>query len=208
MEGTYVIGVAGGTASGKTTIVKIIKEYFGEDIELIGHDCYYKAHDDMPYEERAKLNYDHPNSFDTERMVKDVLALKAGTVVERPVYDYSIHNRAKETVTVYPKRILMLEGILILESKQLRDLMDLKIFVDTDADERLMRRITRDMVERARSIESILSQYRDTVKPMHEQFVEPSKKYADIIIPEGGRNVVAISILKHYLKMILEGKEV
>ena len=208
MEGTYVIGVAGGTASGKTTIVKIIKEYFGEDIELIGHDCYYKAHDDMPYEERAKLNYDHPNSFDTERMVKDVLALKAGTVVERPVYDYSIHNRAKETVTVYPKRILMLDGILILESKELRDLMDLKIFVDTDADERLMRRITRDMVERARSIESILSQYRDTVKPMHEQFVEPSKKYADIIIPEGGRNVVAISILKHYLKMILEGKEV
>ena len=208
MEGTYVIGVAGGTASGKTTIVKIIKEYFGEDIELIGHDCYYKAHDDMPYEERAKLNYDHPNSFDTERMVKDVLALKAGTVVERPVYDYSIHNRAKETVTVYPKRILMLEGILILESKELRNLMDLKIFVDTDADERLMRMITRDMVERARSIESILSQYRDTVKPMHEQFVEPSKKYADIIIPEGGRNVVAISILKHYLKMILEGKEV
>ena len=208
MEGTYVIGVAGGTASGKTTIVKIIKDYFGEDIELSGHDCYYKAHDDMPYEERAKLNYDHPNSFDTERMVKDVLALKAGTVVERPVYDYSIHNHAKETVTVYPKRILMLEGILILESKELRDLMDLKIFVDTDADERLMRRITRDMVERARSIESILSQYRDTVKPMHEQFVEPSKKYADIIIPEGGRNVVAISILKHYLKMILEGKEV
>lgn len=208
MEGTYVIGVAGGTASGKTTIVKIIKDYFGEDIELIGHDCYYKAHDDMPYEERAKLNYDHPNSFDTERMVKDVLALKAGTVVERPVYDYSIHNRAKETVTVYPKRILMLEGILILESKELRDLMDLKIFVDTDADERLMRRITRDMVERARSIESILSQYRDTVKPMHQQFVEPSKKYADIIIPEGGRNVVAVSILKHYLKMILEGKEV
>lgn len=208
MEGTYVIGVAGGTASGKTTIVKIIKDYFGEDIELIGHDCYYKAHDDMPYEERAKLNYDHPNSFDTERMVKDVLALKAGTTVERPVYDYSIHNRAKETVTVYPKRILMLEGILILESKELRDLMDLKIFVDTDADERLMRRITRDMVERARSIESILSQYRNTVKPMHEQFVEPSKKYADLIIPEGGRNVVAVSILKHYLKMILEGKEV
>lgn len=208
MEGTYVIGVAGGTASGKTTIVKIIKDYFGEDIELIGHDCYYKAHDDMPYEERAKLNYDHPNSFDTERMVKDVLALKAGTTVERPVYDYSIHNRAKETVTVYPRRILMLEGILILESKELRDLMDLKIFVDTDADERLMRRITRDMVERARSIESILAQYRNTVKPMHEQFVEPSKKYADLIIPEGGRNVVAVSILKHYLKMILEGKEV
>ncbi len=208
MEGTYVIGVAGGTASGKTTIVKIIKDYFGEDIELIGHDCYYKAHDDMPYEERAKLNYDHPNSFDTERMVEDVLALKAGTTVERPVYDYSIHNRAKETVTVYPRRILMLEGILILESKELRDLMDLKIFVDTDADERLMRRITRDMVERARSIESILAQYRNTVKPMHEQFVEPSKKYADLIIPEGGRNVVAVSILKHYLKMILEGKEV
>lgn len=207
MDRTYVIGVAGGTASGKTTIVQIIKDYFGDNIELIGHDCYYKAHDEMPFAEREKLNYDHPQSFDTERMVQDVLALKEGRAVERPVYDYSIHNRSKETVTVYPKKILMLEGILILESEALRDLMDLKIFVDTDADERLMRRITRDMAERGRSVESVLRQYRTTVKPMHEQFVEPSKKYADLIIPRGGKNTVAIAILKHYLKKILNGEE-
>lgn len=207
MDRTYVIGVAGGTASGKTTIVQIIKDYFGDNIELIGHDCYYKAHDEMPFAEREKLNYDHPQSFDTERMVRDVLALKEGRAVERPVYDYSIHNRLKETVTVYPKRILMLEGILILESEALRGLMDLKIFVDTDADERLMRRITRDMAERGRDVESVLRQYRTTVKPMHEQFVEPSKKYADLIIPRGGKNTVAIAILKHYLKNILNGEE-
>lgn len=207
MNKTYVIGVAGGTASGKTTIVRIIKEYFGEDIELIGHDCYYKAHDTMPFSEREKLNYDHPESFDTERMVADVLALKEGKAIERPVYDYSIHNRAKETVTVYPKKILMLEGILILESEALRNLMDLKIFVDTDADERLMRRITRDMAERGRSVESVLRQYRTTVKPMHEQFIEPSKKYADLIIPRGGKNTVAVAILKNYLRKILDGEE-
>jgi len=206
MDRTYVIGVAGGTASGKTTIVQIIKDYFGDDIELIGHDCYYKAHDNMTYDERAELNYDHPRSFETDRMVADVAALKEGKVIERPVYDYSVHNRAKETVKVYPKRILMLEGILVLESEELRNLMDLKIFVDTDADERLMRRITRDMSERARSIESVLHQYRTTVKPMHEQFIEPSKKYADIIIPRGGKNTVAIAILKNYLEKILAGE--
>lgn len=128
-------------------------------------------------------------------------------MIERPVYDYSMHNRAKETVRVYPKKILMLEGILILEPEALRELMDLKIFVDTDADERLMRRITRDMAERGRSVESVLRQYRTTVKPMHEQFVEPSKKYADLIIPRGGRNAVAIAILKNYLKKILDGEE-
>ncbi len=207
MDRTYVIGVAGGTASGKTTIVQIIKDYFGEGIELVGHDCYYKAHDDMPFAEREKLNYDHPASFDTERMVEDVMALKAGRTIERPVYDYSVHNRSRETVTVQPKPILMLEGILILESEPLRNLMDLKIFVDTDADERLMRRITRDMAERGRSVESVLRQYRTTVKPMHEQFIEPSKKYADLIIPRGGKNTVAIAILKNYLKKILDGEE-
>lgn len=207
MNRTYVIGVAGGTASGKTTIVQMIKEYFGDGMELVGHDCYYKAHDDMPFEEREKLNYDHPASFDTERMIQDVKALKAGRVIQRPVYDYSAHNRARDTVTVYPRRILMLEGILILEPEALRNLMDLKIFVDTDADERLMRRITRDTAERGRSVESVLRQYRTTVKPMHEQFVEPSKKYADLIIPRGGRNTVAIAILKNYLKKILDGEE-
>lgn len=203
MEKTYVIGVAGGTASGKTTIVNIITEYFGEEIALLCHDCYYKAHDDMPYEERAGLNYDHPESFDTDRMVRDVMALKEGRAVERPVYDYSIHNRSAETVAVRPKGILMLEGIMILEDKRLRDLMDLKIFVDADADERLMRRLLRDTKERGRSVDSVLEQYRRTVKPMHEQFIEPSKKYADIIIPGGGRNEAALSILKHYFSAIL-----
>lgn len=203
MDKTYVIGVAGGTASGKTTIVKIIKDYFGEDIELISHDCYYKAHDDMEFCEREKLNYDHPTSFDTDRMVADVMALKRGETIERPVYDYSNHNRASETVRVCPKKILMLEGILILEDERLRDLMDLKIFVDADADERLMRRITRDMQERGRSVESVLAQYRDTVKPMHEQFIEPFKKYADLIIPRGGKNTVAVAILKQYLHSLL-----
>jgi len=207
MDKIFVIGIAGGTASGKTTIVKIIKDYFGDDIALIGHDCYYKAHDNMPFAEREKLNYDHPQSFETERMVQDVKDLRAGRTVERPVYDYSIHNRARETVTVQPKRVLMLEGILVLESEALRNLMDLKIFVDTDADERLMRRITRDTAQRGRSVESVLRQYRTTVKPMHEQFVEPSKKYADLIIPRGGKNTVAVAILKQYLKKILSGEE-
>lgn len=203
MNDIYVIGVAGGTASGKTTIVQIIKDYFGDDIELISHDCYYKAHHDMPFSEREKLNYDHPNSFDTDRMVEDVLALRAGHTIQRPVYDYSNHNRSKETVTVVPKKILMLEGILILEDEKLRDLMDLKIFVDADADERLMRRILRDTRERGRSVESVLTQYRNTVKPMHEQFIEPSKKHADLIIPRGGKNTVAVAILKQYLHSLL-----
>lgn len=203
MNDIYVIGVAGGTASGKTTIVQIIKDYFGDDIELISHDCYYKAHHDMPFSEREKLNYDHPNSFDTDRMVEDVLALRTGHTIQRPVYDYSNHNRSKETVTVVPKKILMLEGILILEDEKLRDLMDLKIFVDADADERLMRRILRDTRERGRSVESVLTQYRNTVKPMHEQFIEPSKKHADLIIPRGGKNTVAVAILKQYLHSLL-----
>lgn len=203
MSETYVIGVAGGSASGKTTIVKIIQDYFKDELELIGHDCYYKAHYDMPFEEREKLNYDHPCSFDTDRMIEDIKQLKKGQMIERPVYDYSIHNRSDKTVKVYPKKILMIEGIMVLEDERLRDLMDLIIFVDTDADERLMRRIMRDMNERGRSIGSVLKQYRETVKPMHEQFIEPYKKYADIIIPRGGKNKVAISILKEHLKAII-----
>lgn len=203
MDDVCIIGIAGGTASGKTTIVNKLKDFFKNDVELISHDCYYKAHDDMLYEERVKLNYDHPSSFDTDRMIKDVLRLKKGETIYRPVYDFSIHNRIDRTVKVEPKRVILIEGILIFENKQLRDLMDIKIFVDTDADERLMRRIVRDMKFRRRTIESILSQYQCTVKPMHEEFVEPSKKYADIIIPRGGENVAAMSILKGHLNIML-----
>lgn len=200
MENIFVVGVAGGSASGKTTIVQQIRDYFGDSIEVIGHDSYYLAHDGMTYEERSRLNYDHPDSFETARLIQDVKDLKAGKTVERPVYDYSVHNRSAETVTVRPRPIILLEGILVLENQELRDLMDLKVFVDTDADERIMRRISRDTLERARSIESIITQYRDTVKPMHDRFVEPTKYYADIIIPWGGENTVGIDMLKKYLE--------
>lgn len=203
MDKICVIGIAGGTASGKTTIVNKLKDFFGDDVELISHDSYYKAHDDMPYEERAKLNYDHPSSFDTDRMIDDIKALKRGETVYIPVYDFSIHNRTEKTVKIEPKRVIMIEGILIFENKELRDLMDIKIFVDTDADERLMRRIIRDMKYRGRTIESIITQYQTTVKPMHEEFVEPSKKYADIIIPRGGENKAAMEILKGHLNIML-----
>ena len=198
-----IVGIAGGTASGKTTIVRKIKENFGDDIVVINHDSYYKAHNDLSYEDRSKLNYDHPDSFDTQMMIEDVKKLKNNEEVDIPVYDFSIHNRADATVHITPKNVIILEGILVLENKELRDLMDIKVFVDTDADERLMRRIRRDMVERARSIESILNQYADTVKPMHEQFIEPSKKYADIIIPRGGENLTGISILQQHIKSML-----
>lgn len=208
MNKVCVVGVAGGTASGKTTIVNEIADYFGNDLVVISHDSYYKAHNDMTYEERSQLNYDHPDSFETERMANDVRDLIKGHCIEVPVYDYTIHNRSDQTVTVEPKPVIILEGILILENKELRDLMDAKIYVDTDADERLMRRIRRDMTERARSIESIMDQYAATVKPMHEEFVEPSKKYADIIIPRGGGNQTGIGMLMEYLRsLIAMGKD-
>ncbi|MGN0337690.1 MAG: uridine kinase [Lachnospiraceae bacterium] len=203
MNKIHVIGVAGGSASGKTTIVKKIQEYFGEDIVVLGHDSYYKAHDDMDYEARSRLNYDHPNAFDTERMVEDVRKLIRGQAVDIPVYDYTIHNRSEQTEHIEPKKLIIIEGFLILENKELRELMDAKIFVDADADERLMRRIRRDTVERARSVTSILDQYEATVKPMYEAFVEPSKRYADVIIPRGGENTIGITMLKEYLKHLL-----
>ena len=199
----FIIGIAGGTASGKTTIVRVIKEYFGDDIVVLNHDSYYKAHNDLSYEDRSRLNYDHPSSFDTDLMIEDVKKLKNNIPIDMPVYDYTIHNRSDSTVHVTPKKVIILEGILILENKELRDLMDVKVFVETDADERLMRRIRRDMQERARSIESILQQYSETVKPMHEQFVEPSKKYADIIIPRGGENTTGIGILQEHLRHLM-----
>lgn len=208
MKDVLIVGIAGGSASGKTTVVNRVKEFFGDDITVIGHDDYYKAHDDMTYEERAQLNYDHPNAFDTERMIDDIKSIKEGKAVDIPVYDYSVHNRSKETIHIEPQRVVILEGILLLYDARLRDLMDVKIFVDAPADERLVRRIKRDMVERDRSLQSILGQYQDTVRPMHEQFVEPTKAHADVIIPRGGDNYVGIDVLKIFLeKKLLERTE-
>lgn len=206
MRESIVIGVAGGSASGKTTVARRLLDEYNDGVLLLSHDSYYNAHDEMPFEERAKINYDHPNAFETERLIKDIKALKKGVAVDVPVYDFANHNRAKETVHVEPKQVIIVEGILVFENKALRDLMDIRIFVDTDADERLVRRIQRDVAERGRTLESVLGQYIKTVKPMHEQFVEPSKKYADVIIPRGGENDVALEMVLYRINAILEGK--
>ncbi|MBR3952968.1 MAG: uridine kinase [Oscillospiraceae bacterium] len=204
----YVIGIAGGTGSGKTTFTENLVEMFRDDVTVIHHDNYYKVQDHLTYEERCKTNYDHPDSFDTPLMIEHIKMLKNGESVSEPVYDYTVHNRDKEkSITLNPTKILILDGILILENKELCDLMDLKIFVDTDADVRLGRRILRDMTERGRSIDSVLTQYQTTVKPMHEKFVEPSKKNADIIILEGGRNKAAIDLFAGYIREYLKEKE-
>lgn len=190
-----IIGIAGGTGSGKTTLVENLKEQFGADISVLPHDNYYAAHHDMSLEERQTLNYDHPAAFDTDRMIQDLEDLKAGKTVQCPVYDYAIHDRTEETLPLAPNKVILVEGILIFENKALRDLMDIKIFVDTDADVRILRRILRDVKERGRTLESVMEQYLTTVKPMHEQFVEPSKRYADVIVPEGGKNLVALMMI-------------
>ncbi len=199
-----VIGVAGGTGSGKSTLVKRLQEAFkDDDVATICHDYYYKAHPELTYEERTKLNYDHPKAFDTEMMVEHIEALRNNVPIERPVYSFVEHNRTDERVVVKPSKVIIVDGILIFENKKLRDLMDIKVFVDTDADIRLARRILRDVRERGRSMESVITQYTSTVKPMHEEFVEPSKKYADVIIPEGGFNSVAVSMLIHNIRSLL-----
>ena len=189
------IGIAGGTGSGKTTITKRIMERFGSDVSVIYHDNYYKAHDDMTYEERTHLNYDHPDAFDTELMIAHLQQLKRGESIQCPVYDYTVHNRSEETITIEPARVIIVEGILILADKRLCDELDIRVFVDTDADVRILRRIMRDVDKRGRTLESVIDQYLTTVKPMHEAFVEPSKKNAHVIIPEGGQNTVALEMV-------------
>lgn len=206
MDKVLIIGVCGGTASGKTTIVNEIKKKFDNDIVVLAHDDYYKSHDDLTYEERTELNYDHPNAFDTELLIKHVKKLKNGHAIKRPVYDYTVHNRSDEVVTVQPKPVIVIEGILILENKELRDAMDIKIYVQTDSDERILRRIQRDVVQRGRTLESVISQYRETVKPMHELFVEPYKKYSDIIIPYGGQNHIAIEMLMNNISRLVKSE--
>ena len=206
MDQVMVIGIAGGTGSGKTTITRRLMQRFGGDVSVIYHDNYYKAHHDMPYEERAKLNYDHPDAFDTDMLIEAVRELRAGRPVTCPVYDYTVHDRSSETVTVQPARVVIVEGILIFENRELCDLMDIKVFVDTDADVRILRRIIRDVRDRGRSLESVVNQYLNTVKPMHERYVEPSKRNADIIVPEGGHNRVALELLMERVRAHLEGK--
>ena len=206
MDKVMVIGIAGGTGSGKTTITRKLMQRFGHEVSVIYHDNYYKAHHNMPYEERAKLNYDQPDAFDTDQLIEAVRALRKGRSVVCPVYDYSIHDRSEKTVTVKPAKVVIVEGILIFENKELCSLMDIKVFVDADADVRILRRIVRDVRDRGRSLESVVNQYLSTVKPMHERYVEPSKRNADIIVPEGGHNRVALELLMERVRAHLEGK--
>ena len=198
---TIFIGIAGGTGSGKTTLADRLVDSFGRDeVSIIRYDNYYKRHDEMTYEERCKLNYDHPDAFDNDLLREHLLQLKEGKTVEVPVYDYTIHNRSNEVEKVVSAPVIVLEGILIFQEPMISELMDIKVFVDTDADVRILRRIQRDVEERGRSLQSVISQYLTTVKPMHEQFVEPSKRKADIIIPEGGENKVALDMLIQRVK--------
>ena len=195
MSDVMVIGIAGGTGSGKTTITKKLMQRFGSNVSVIYHDNYYKAHHDMPFEQRSKLNYDHPNAFDTDMLVEAIKELKQGRAITCPIYDYSIHDRTDKTITIKPTKVIVVEGILIFQSRELCQQMDIKIYVDTDADVRILRRITRDVRDRGRSLEGVINQYLSTVKPMHEQFVEPTRKFADIIVLEGGHNLVALDMI-------------
>ena len=195
MDNILVIGIAGGSGSGKTTLMRNLIEKFGSEVTVLSHDNYYKRHDDLPYEERCKLNYDEPAAFDTDLMVSQLDQLRRGDPIDCPVYDFTVHNRSSETVHIVPHKVIIVEGILIFENEALRDLMDIKIFVDTDADIRLCRRIKRDVNKRGRTLESVLMQYQQTGKPMHEKFGEPSKKYANLVVLEGGKNYVALDMI-------------
>ena len=190
-----VIGIAGGTGSGKTTLMKNIIQRYGESVCVLSHDNYYRRLDHLTYEERTKINYDEPAALETDLMARHLDSLRHGESIQCPVYDFTVHNRSNETVTICPNRVIIVEGILIFENQALRDLMDIKIFVDTDADVRLCRRIKRDVNKRGRSLESVLEQYQTTVKPMHEKYVEPSKRFADLVVPEGGKNYVALDMI-------------
>ena len=200
MDDIMVIGIAGGSGSGKTTITNQIVEQLGADVTVITHDNYYRAHHEMTYDERALLNYDHPDSYETELLTEHLAALRRGETVQIPTYDFSIHDRTDETITVCPSSVIIVEGILLFFHPELRDLMDIKVFVDCDADVRILRRIMRDVKERGRTLESVINQYLATVKPMHEAFVEPSKRFADIIIPTSDRNPVALDMLVNRIR--------
>ncbi|ONI38593.1 uridine kinase [Candidatus Epulonipiscium fishelsonii] len=204
MAQTRIIGVAGGTGSGKTTFANKIKDAFEGKIAMLSHDYYYKSNSELCLEDRMKLNYDHPDAFDTDLLIKHMMDLKHGETIEHPLYSFVEYTRCEETVKLEPKKVILVEGILIFENKELCDLCDIKIFVDTDADVRILRRLMRDVQNRGRDINSVVDQYLNTVKPMHEQFVDPSKKRADIIIPEGGFNSVALDMVLERIRAFVE----
>ena len=206
MNDILVIGIAGGTGSGKTTLMKNIIQRFGGAVTVLSHDNYYKRHDELPLEEREKLNYDEPDALETDLMARHLEQLRRGEAIDCPVYDFTVHNRSDETIRVVPQRVIIVEGILIFENEPLRNLMDIRIFVDTDADIRLCRRIKRDVNKRGRTLESVLTQYQQTVKPMHEEYVEPSKRFADIVVPEGGKNAVALDLIMGRIQRHLRGE--
>ena len=199
-----VIGIAGGTGSGKTTLMDNLVEKFRDHVTVLSHDNYYKRHDELTYQERCRLNYDEPAALETDLMAVHLDQLRRGEAIDCPVYDFTVHNRSDKTVRIVPRQVIIVEGILIFEDQPLRELMDIRIFVDTDADVRLCRRILRDVTQRGRSLESVLSQYQDTVKPMHEKYVEPSKKFAHVVVPEGGNNLVALDMITGRIRRHLE----
>ena len=201
-----VIGIAEGSGSGKSTLVKNLIAEFPDMVTVLSHDNYYRRHDELTYEQRTHLNYDEPGSLETDLMARHLEILRQGGCIDCPVSDFTIHNRLDATIPVVPEKVIIVEGILIFENRQLRDLMDIRVFVDADADVRLCRRILRDVKQRGRTLESVLEQYQQTVKPMHEQYVEPSKKFADIIVPGGGQNMVALEMLIGRIGRHLEGK--
>ncbi len=203
-----IIGIAGGSGSGKTTLVNRLAEQFGEDVSVLTHASYYTPRPDLTDEEREALNFDHPASFDTDQLISDLEDLIAGKTVQVPVYDYAIQDRLEETRTVSPTKIILVEGMLIFENKALRSLFDIRLFVDTDDDVRLLRRILRDTRERGRDLEEVAERYLSTVKPMHQQFVEPSKRYADLILPEGGENAVSLLMLIQRMAYHIENGDI
>lgn len=204
-----VFGVAGGTASGKTTVARAVLDAVGASrLAYLPHDAYYRDRSDLPFEERARLNYDHPDSLETKLLVRHIKDLLVGVPVHVPVYDFTAHRRTDDTILVEPAPIILVDGILIFTKRKLRELMDIKVFVDTDSDVRFIRRLVRDMNERGRSLDSVVQQYLETVRPMHLKFVEPSRRYADVIIPGGGHNKVAMEMVVSRLQMLLRAQEI
>jgi uridine kinase len=201
---SIIIGIGGGTGSGKTTVAKEVRKHFPEEsVVIVHHDSYYLDRSDLPPERRETINYDHPDSFDNKLMIAHLTSLRNGQPIEKPIYDFETHTRKKETIRVRPARIILLEGILVLAEEALREVMDIKLYVDTDADERFIRRLRRDIVDRGRTVDQVIEQYLKTVRPMHLQFVETSKRYADVIIPEGGQNLVAVDLIVTKVRDIL-----